>query len=162
MTSNKATFKVGDGLYGKLRPYLNKVTVADDFGYCSTEIVPISPQSRLAPEWLKLCLRRPCCLQYAEAKSYGMKMPRLGTKYAKASRHPVPPKAEQGWIIQRVEELMALYDQLEEAQAKQNSIRTAARRSAIDAVATASTSQELEVAWEGISSNWEVMAGQRS
>ena len=100
MTSNKATFKMGDVLYRKLRPYLNKVTVADDIGSCSTEIVPIRPKPGLTPEWLKLCLRRPCFLQYADAKSYGMKMPRLGTKDAKASRHPVPPKAEQGRIIQ--------------------------------------------------------------
>jgi len=57
---------------------------------------------------------------------------------------------------------MALCDQPEEAQAKQSSRRTATRMSAIDAVATASTSQELEVAWERISSNWEVMAGQHS
>jgi type I restriction enzyme S subunit len=62
--------------------------------------VPIWPKPGLTPEWLKLCLRRPCFLQYADAKSYGTKMPRLGTKDAKASRHPVPPKAEQGRIIQ--------------------------------------------------------------
>ena len=57
---------------------------------------------------------------------------------------------------------MALCDQPEEAQAKQSSRRTASRMSAIDAVATASMSQEFEVAWERISSNWEVMAGQHS
>lgn len=40
-TSNKSCFRKGDVLYGKLRPYLNKVLIADEDGCCSTEIVPI-------------------------------------------------------------------------------------------------------------------------
>jgi type I restriction enzyme, S subunit len=43
--STKNRFAVGDVLYGKLRPYLNKVVRADQDGYCSTEIVPLSPSA---------------------------------------------------------------------------------------------------------------------
>jgi type I restriction enzyme, S subunit len=41
--STKNRFKKGDVLYGKLRPYLNKVLLADIEGVCSTEIIPVSP-----------------------------------------------------------------------------------------------------------------------
>ena len=36
------SFKRGDVLYSKLRTYLNKVIVASENGYCTTEIIPIS------------------------------------------------------------------------------------------------------------------------
>jgi type I restriction enzyme, S subunit len=39
--STKTVFKQGDVLFGKLRPYLNKVLVADKDGVCTTEIIPI-------------------------------------------------------------------------------------------------------------------------
>src|SRR5690242_16151995 len=43
--STKSVFRKGDVLYGKLRPYLNKVAVADFDGVCSTDILvfPSSP-----------------------------------------------------------------------------------------------------------------------
>jgi type I restriction enzyme S subunit len=39
--SSKNKFNKGDVLYGKLRPYLDKVLVADDDGVCTTEIIPV-------------------------------------------------------------------------------------------------------------------------
>ncbi|HKI33401.1 MAG TPA: hypothetical protein VKA46_16220 [Gemmataceae bacterium] len=40
--STKTVFRTGDVLYGKLRPYLNKVTVAEFDGICSTDILVFS------------------------------------------------------------------------------------------------------------------------
>jgi hypothetical protein len=37
--SSKNVFHKGDVLYGKLRPYLNKVVIATDDGICSTDIL---------------------------------------------------------------------------------------------------------------------------
>jgi len=47
---------------------------------------------------------------------YGMKMPRLGTGDAVALSLPLPPLAEQHRIVAKVDELMALCDQLQAAQ----------------------------------------------
>ena len=112
-TSTKARFETGDVLYGKLRPYLDKVLVADAPGYCTTEIIPISPKFDIDPQWLRISLKSPVFIGYVTEKSYGMKMPRLGTKDAKASLHAVPPPGEQKRIVAKVDELMALCDQLE-------------------------------------------------
>jgi type I restriction enzyme, S subunit len=57
--STKSEFEIGDILYGKLRPYLNKVVVADEPGYSTTEIVAIRPFLRLCPEYCALAFRRP-------------------------------------------------------------------------------------------------------
>jgi len=157
-TSTKARFEKGDVLYGKLRPYLDKVLVADTPGYCTTEIVPITPKFGLDPQWLRISLKSPMFIGYVIEKSYGMKMPRLGTKDAKASLHAVPPIEEQKRIVAKVDELMALCDELEEVQNHRNAIRTASRKSAIDAISSASSPEELDVAWKRISGNWLTIA----
>jgi type I restriction enzyme S subunit len=123
--STKASFQKGDVLYGKLRPYLNKVVIADRSGVCSTEIIPLRPQAFVEAGYLRLFLRSPYFLRYAAAKNYGMKMPRLGTKDLELAQIPLPPLAEQKRIVAKVDELMALCDRLEaqqqerEAQARQ-------------------------------------------
>ena len=81
--SNKAKFKKGDVLYGKLRPYLNKCIIADEAGFSTTEIVAIRPKEgnyKFDAEYLKAFLMSPFFVNYANQASYGVKMPRLGTK----------------------------------------------------------------------------------
>ena len=112
-TSNKSSFNSGDVLYGKLRPYLDKVLVADMPGFCTTEIVPIRPNDGLDPNWLRICLKRPEFIKKVTELSYGTKMPRLGTSDAKTSVHPIPPLEEQRRIVERVEQLFQICDQLE-------------------------------------------------
>jgi type I restriction enzyme S subunit len=60
--------------------------------------------------------------------------------------------------VAKVDELMLLCDELEAAQNQRDSVRTAARKSAIDAVSTATTPEELDVAWKRISGNWLTIA----
>jgi type I restriction enzyme S subunit len=53
LKSNKFKFNEKHILYGKLRPYLNKVWLADREGVCSTDIIPILPdESKMSREFL--------------------------------------------------------------------------------------------------------------
>ncbi|MFC3205610.1 restriction endonuclease subunit S [Aquamicrobium soli] len=121
--STKSEFKPGDILYGKLRPYLNKVVVADEPGYSTTEIVAIRPFLRLCPEYCALAFRRPDFVAYVERSGRGTKMPRLRTPDAIVAPFPLPPLAEQHRIVAKVDELMSLCDRLESARADREATR---------------------------------------
>ncbi len=111
--SAKNSFQAGDVLYGKLRPYLNKVVVADEAGVCTTEILPVRCYGPFSSNYFKFALKSPHFINYVNVRSYGMKMPRLGTEDGRKAYFPLPPLAEQHRIVAKVDELMALCDQLE-------------------------------------------------
>ena len=121
--STKSEFRVGDILYGKLRPYLNKVLIADIPGYSTTEIVALRPYISLCSEYCALALRRPDFVNYVTRLGQGTKMPRLRTEDAAVAPFPLPPLAEQHRIVNKVDELMALCDRLEAARAEREATR---------------------------------------
>jgi restriction endonuclease S subunit len=82
----------------------------------------------------------------------------LNSESISQMRVPVPPLLEQERIVAKVDELMALCDQLEQQQQHRNNLRTATRKSAIDAISTATTPEELETAWKLINNNWTTIA----
>ena len=121
--STKSEFLPGDILYGKLRPYLNKVLVADEPGYSTNEIVAIRPYLPLCSAYCALALRRPDFVKYVTRLGQGTKMPRLRTEDAVVAPFPLPPLAEQHRIAAKVDELMALCDRLEAARAEREATR---------------------------------------
>ena len=121
--STKSQFRAGDILYGKLRPYLNKVMVADEPGYSTTEIVALRPYLPLCSGYCALALRRPDFVEYVTRLGQGTKMPRLRTEDAVVAPFPLPPLAEQQRIVAKVDELMALCDGLQAARAGREAVR---------------------------------------
>ncbi len=111
--STKSIFKRNEVLYSKLRPYLDKVIIADEGGVCTTEILPLKPLGNINPYFLKYALKRPDFLLYVNGVTKGMKMPRLGTKEGQLAIIPLPPLPEQKRIVSKIEELMTLCDELE-------------------------------------------------
>ncbi|KUR72112.1 hypothetical protein AQZ52_02050 [Novosphingobium fuchskuhlense] len=121
--STKSEFTAGDILYGKLRPYLNKVIVAGEGGYSTTEIVALRPLVDAYAPYCALAFRRPDYVDYVSRLGQGTKMPRLRTEDALISPFPLPPLAEQHRIVAKVDELMSLCDQLEAARAERETGR---------------------------------------
>ncbi|MDJ0600045.1 MAG: restriction endonuclease subunit S [Crocosphaera sp.] len=117
--STKAQFKKGDVLYGKLRPYLNKVIIADMDGFCTTEIVPLPFYLKLCSKYLLYSLKRPDFLEYVNSKTYGVKMPRLGTDDGCNALFPLPPLNEQHRIVKKLDQLMNYCDELETQRTEQ-------------------------------------------
>lgn len=112
--STKSVFKKGDVLYSKLRPYLDKVIVADEDGVCTTEILPLKCFANLNPFYLKFALKRADFIKYVNSKTKGMKMPRLGTKEGVMALIPLPPLSEQKRIVAEIEKQFAKTKHLKE------------------------------------------------
>jgi type I restriction enzyme S subunit len=142
--STKTAFVGGDVLYGKLRPYLNKVIVADAPGYCTTEIIPIRTFGFIDSSYLCHALKRPDFIAYANSKSYGMNLPRLGTEDARSAPFPLPPLAEQKRIVAKVDELMALCDRLEAQQRERETRHAALAQASLGRFAEAPTPANLD------------------
>ena len=110
-------FKKGDVLYSKLRTYLNKVLVAPQTGYCTTEIIPFSSYCGISTHYLCHVLRSAYFLDYTRQCGYGVKMPRLSTNDACKGMIPLPPLAEQQRIVAEIERWFCLIDQIEQGKA---------------------------------------------
>ena len=102
--STKHFFHRGQVLYSKLRPYLNKVVLPDEDGYCTSEILPLEFERNVLPQYARYYLMSPVFLEYANKCSYGVKMPRLGTVDGKKSIISIPPIEEQKRIVLAIEQ----------------------------------------------------------
>ena len=89
-------------LYGKLRPYLNKVALPDFSGRCSTELIPLLPREGVDREYLAFALRSPRVVSFATKHSAGSRMPRAKLKNLFQLKIPLPPLSEQRQIIARL------------------------------------------------------------
>jgi type I restriction enzyme S subunit len=152
--SSKNRFYEGQILYGKLRPYLDKVIVADRDGCCTTEIVPFSVYGGIDPHFIRWCMKTPDFIAYADGSTYGMNLPRMGTKSAIAAPIPLPPLAEQKRIVAKLDELMALCDALEARQAEETGLKRAAAASALHHLTEANTPQETADRWSPLASRF--------
>lgn len=107
------SFHKGDVLYSKLRTYLNKVMVAPEDGFCTTEIIPVTCMSFILPEYLNHVLRSKYIVDYTIQCGYGVKMPRLSTTDACNGQIPLPPYNEQKHIVASIESWFQIIDILE-------------------------------------------------
>ena len=92
--------------------YLNKVVLADEDGYCTSEILPLDFQENIIPQYARYYLMSPTFLQYTNKCSYGVKMPRLGTVDGKKAIITIPPLDEQKRIVEAIETIFAEFDEI--------------------------------------------------
>ena len=112
---DKTIFDSGDILYSKLRPYLLKILVAPDCGICTPEIVPFKVFGNIVPDYIVAFLKCPYVDTVINSVTYGVKMPRVGTKTMTELLVPIPPLSEQKRIIKKLCEVEPLADNYTEA-----------------------------------------------
>lgn len=110
--STKAVFKAGDVLYGRLRPYLNKVARPDFDGVASTDILVFPPQQELDQRYLLRFLNSATVVDHAHHHSMGLQMPRIGFEVLGDIPIPLPPIDVQRQIADILE---GLIDQVDSA-----------------------------------------------
>lgn len=77
-------------LYGKLRPYLNKVYLPDKKGRCSTELIPLIPKNDFSRSFIASVLQSEIVVNYAVKHSTGGRMPRADMEKLKKLKVPLP------------------------------------------------------------------------
>lgn len=110
-------------LYSKLRPYLNKVVVADEAGFATTELVPLRCNpDEVHPEYLAYFLRSDEFLRFATEVVAGAKMPRMVMSEFWNFQVPVPPLPKQRHIAAILNQADALRAKRREALAQLDSL----------------------------------------
>ena len=108
--STKTVFSKGDLLYGKLRPYLNKVAIAEFNGVCSTDILVFPKNPFIINNLLKFCLLKSDFVLFANNTITGVQHPRTSHKKLANYNLQIPPIQEQHRIVQKIESIFARID----------------------------------------------------
>lgn len=119
LTGRKFKFSPGEVVYGYLRPYLNKVWIADCDGVCSVDQYVIQPNSDLIDTaYLVHFMRSQTFLNQAIELTHNLMLPRLRTALLESITIPLPPLPEQRRIVTYLDNLQAKIDALKRLQAE--------------------------------------------
>lgn len=89
--SNKMRFQPGEILFGKIRPYFHKVSVAPFSGVCSADAIVIRAKSLEDTSLVTACVSSVPFVAHASATANGAKMPRADWKVLVKYPLVVPP-----------------------------------------------------------------------
>ena len=142
MKSLGSRFRAGDVLYGRLRPYLNKVWHADREGACSGELLVLQANGKLDPRFLAYRLHGREFVEYASHVVTGDR-PRLDFKQLAAFQTALPPIETQHRIVARLIELFSELDDGHEELARARTDLEIYRKAMLKAAVTG----ELTAEW---------------
>lgn len=110
--------KEGTVIYSTIRPYLLNIAVVDRTIFpepiASTAFAIIHPFEGILSSFVYRYLRSPSFVSYVESVQTGVAYPAINDKQFFSGVIPIPPTEEQHRIVAKVDELMALCDQLEQ------------------------------------------------
>jgi type I restriction enzyme, S subunit len=117
--SSSVRFSKGDVLYGKMRPYLNKVWVAEFDGLCSAEFLVFPKRDGLHSEFLAARLNAEDFVTFANGQVSGER-PRVD--FRKLLNFPIllPPAGEQERIVTKLSAAVSKVNRAEAAARRAN------------------------------------------
>jgi len=108
----------GTLIYSTVRPYLQNIAVIENEitpePIASTAFAIIHPLASMPARFFLHYLRSPTFVKYVESVQTGIAYPAINDKQFFSGVVPIPPLEEQHRIVQKVDELMALCDRLEQ------------------------------------------------
>ncbi|EKO3570531.1 restriction endonuclease subunit S [Vibrio metschnikovii] len=148
-------------IYSTVRPYLLNIAVIDrDFNpepIASTAFAIIHPLSGISSSYIYRYLRSPSFIEYVESVQTGIAYPAINDKQFFFGLIPVPPSAEQHRIIAKVDELMALCDQLEQQTEASIEAHQVLVTTLLDTLTHSADANELMQNWARISEHFDTL-----
>ena len=96
-------------LYSKIRPYLNKLTVVDLRGYCSSDMYPLSPNpSKVQPTYLATYMLSVAFNESIRGYYERASIPKINRAQLFETKIPLPPLGTQQAIVAEIEAERAL------------------------------------------------------
>ena len=140
MASSSASFDVGDVLYGRMRPYLNKVVRPKFAGLASAEFIIFPESKALDSSFLLMRLSAVDLVEFA-CSQYEGDRPRVKFDALGKFQIDLPPRAEQTRIVEKLDELLSDLDagvaELKAAQKKLAQYRQSLLKAAVEGALTA-------------------------
>jgi type I restriction enzyme S subunit len=113
-------------LYGKLRPYLDKVYVPNSPGKCCMEILPLKPVAGVSRAFLAAALQSKQVIGCAVKHSTGGRMPRADIRKLKRLCVPVPrEEAARETLAAELEQKLSKVESMRQAAARQHDAASA-------------------------------------
>lgn len=135
MKSSATHFLPGDVLYGRLRPYLNKVVQPEFEGLASAEFIPLTPAQGIRADFIRLRINAADFVAYASRLDEGDR-PRVDWDGIRRFEMLLPPSAEQERITEAVDSLLSRIDaavaSLERAQVRLKAYRASVLKAAVE------------------------------
>lgn len=110
MKSSAVHFKPGDVLYGRLRPYLNKVYRPSFEGLCSAEFIVLPENDRIDGKYLQYFLNSGAFARFASHLNAGDR-PRVDFDQLSGYQIPLPSKDEQRRVVAEIEKQFSRLDE---------------------------------------------------
>lgn len=129
----KFRFASGDVLYGYLRPYLNKVWLADRAGLCSVEQYVLRGNNIMPGELLAAALRSKSTLDKVLNATHNLQLPRLRSGLLMAMEIPRIPRDRQKQAVADVNAFMEKARTLVNRQRHRDELLTAVRPALLNA-----------------------------
>ena len=140
MKSAANVFRGGDVLYGRLRPYLNKIYRPDFDGMCSSEFIVIPETSAVRGNFLKYRMNAGDFVKFSSGLNTGDR-PRVDFSQIGGFEFSLPPRGEQSRIADTLDELFCDLDAgavaLERTRGKLTLYRSSVLKAAVDGALTA-------------------------
>lgn len=131
--STKLVFEAGDILYGKLRPYLKKFTIAPFSGVSVTDLIPLKCSQAIFNKYLLNFFFSTFHSHHIAPLMSGINLPRLRSEDIKNIPLPLPPLNEQRRIADRIDALQARSRRAREALTEAQTLLEQFRQSVLSA-----------------------------
>lgn len=112
VSSPKNSYQPGDILFGKLRPNLRKVCVAQNHGYCSTDIIPLRTRDGSCSDFVAALLRSDGFMDEVMRRVSGANLPRIGVRDLMSLPILWPPTEKRAQMSSIAREVVELRNEL--------------------------------------------------